>query len=412
MKAIVIDFSLSKAALTLAGAKLSKSAYYGPLSMVSFRADYPEPKLPGPEWVKVRSVLSGICGSDMRLITLSESMYLYPLTSFPLIPGHEVVGVVEEVGSKAEGVEEGDRVVLDDVLPCRVRGIKDACPSCREGRYSLCYNFDRGVISPGLFTGFCRDTGGAWGEYFVAHHSQLFKVPENVSDDKAVFTEPFSVSLHAALKGILSVPEDGTVAVVGCGMMGIGVITALRTLGFKGEIIGVDIYRFQTETARRFGASKTICLEEGGKTIEGVAELTGGRVYYPPRDKPMFVGGGVDVVFECVGQAQTVDDSLRIAKPGGTVVLVGTAGKLKEVDWAPIFSKELTVKGVIGFGEERVDGESRRAFDLALEMFSSGKVDLSPLLTHKFPLEKYKEALWTALNKNKAKAIKIAFTFS
>lgn len=407
MRAVVVEFSLLKAALTLAGAKLSKSAYYGPLSIVSFRKDYPEPKLRGPEWVKVRSVLSGICGSDMRLITLAESMYLYPLTSFPLVLGHEVVGVVEEVGEKVKGVKEGDRVVLDDILSCRVRGIEELCPSCREGRYSICYNFDRGNLSPGMFTGFCRDTGGAWSDYFVAHEFQLFKVPDGVSDETAVFTEPFAVSLHAALKAFPR--DDETVAVVGCGVMGIGVIAALRALGFKGEIIGVDLYKFQGDVARKFGATRTVVAEEGGRVIEDLAELTGGRVYYPPREKPMFVGGGVDVVFECVGQPGTVDDSLRIVKPGGTVVLVGTAGKLN-VDWAPVFSKEIVVKGVLGSGEEEVDGR-KRAFSLALELFSKGKVDLSPLLTHKFPIEKWKEALKVNLNKRKYKAIKVAFTF-
>jgi len=408
MRAVVVEFSLLKAALTLAGAKLSKSAYYGPFSIISFRDDYPEPELRGPDWVKVRSVLSGICGSDMRLVTLAESMYLYPLTSFPLVLGHEVVGVVEDVGKKVRGVEEGDRVVLDDVLSCRVRGVKELCPSCREGRYSICYNFDRGSLSPGMFTGFCRDTGGAWSDCFVAHEFQLFRVPEGVSDEDAVFTEPFAVSLHAALKAFPR--DDETVAVMGCGVMGIGVIAALRALGFKGEIIGVDLYRFQGEAAKRFGATKMVVAEEGGRVIEDLAELTGGRVYYPPRDKPMFVGGGLDVVFECVGQAGTVDDSLRIVKPGGTVVLVGTAGKLGNVDWAPIFSKEIVVKGVLGSGEEKVNG-GRRAFDMALELFSKGKVKLSPLLTHKFPIEKWREALKVSLDKRKYKAIKVAFTF-
>ncbi len=176
MKAVVFDLGLLGEAL----------ARNDPLLLVSFREDYPEPKILGPEWVKVRSLLSGICGSDIRLITLSESMYLSPLVSFPAVLGHEVVGVVEEVGEGVRGVAEGDRVVLDNVLSCRVRGL-DPCPSCREGRYSLCYNFDRGILSPGMFTGVCKDTGGGWGEYFVAHEFQLFKVPSEVRDEDAVF---------------------------------------------------------------------------------------------------------------------------------------------------------------------------------------------------------------------------------
>ncbi len=152
-----------------------------------------------------------------------------------------------------------------------------------------------------------------------------------------------------------------------------------------------------------------ICLEEGERTIEGVAELTGGRVYYPPREKPMFVGGGVDIVFECVGKSQTVDNSLRIVRPGGKVILLGTAGKLAGVDFTPVFSKEIEIKGIFGSGVEKINGK-KRAFELAIELFQKG-VDLSPLLTHKFPIERYREALWTAMNKDRSKAVKVAFSF-
>ncbi len=407
MRAVVANFSLTRAAITLILSKISKSAFYGPFSILSYHADYPEPKLPSEEWVKVKTSLCGICGSDLRLIMLEESFYLYPLTSFPLILGHEVVGRVEEVGKKVDGIEEGERVVIDNVLPCKVRGLEE-CPSCKEGRYSICYNFDRGAISPGIFTGFCRDTRGGWSDYFVAHEHQLIKVPENLSDEKAVFAEPFAVCLHAVLKAL---PEkEDLVAIIGCGMMGIGIAAALRALGFKGEIVGIDLSKFQLEMAKKFGVSKTICLGEGEKAIEGIAELTGGRVYYPPREKPMFVGGGADIVFECVGRSQTVDDSLRIVKPGGKVILLGTAGKLSGVDFAPVFSKEVEIKGVFGSGVEKVGEQRKRAFELAIELFEKG-VDLSPLLTHKFPLEKYKEALWAAMNKDESKAIKVAFSF-
>jgi|Deesub1362B_J571_1020462.scaffolds.fasta_scaffold00264_25 threonine dehydrogenase-like Zn-dependent dehydrogenase len=406
MRAVVADFGLAKAAITLALSKISKSAFYGPFSILSFYSDYPEPKLPGERWVKIKTTLSGICGSDLRLIMLEESFYLYPLTSFPLILGHEVVGRVEEVGKGVDGIEEGERVVIDNVLPCKVRGLEE-CPACREGRYSICYNFDRGAISPGIFTGYCRDTGGGWSDYFVAHQHQLIKVPDGLSDEKAVFAEPFAICLHAVLKSFPK--EDDIVAIIGCGMMGIGIAAALRALGFRGEIVGIDVSKFQTEMAKKFGVGKTICLERGERAIEGVAEFTGARVYYPPREKPMFVGRGVDIVFECVGKSQTVDDSLRIVRPGGKVILLGTAGKLAGVDFAPVFSKEIEIKGVFGSGLEKINGK-RRAFELAIELFQK-EVDLSPLLTHKFPIEKYKEALWTAMNKNKSKAVKVAFSF-
>jgi threonine dehydrogenase-like Zn-dependent dehydrogenase len=402
MRAIVIDLNLARAALTLLLSRISKSAFYGPLSIISYRSDYPEPKLPGDEWVKVRSKLTGICGSDLRLITLSESFYLYPLTSFPIIPGHEVVGFIEKLGSKVEGFEEGERVVMDPVLPCRVRGFED-CNSCRRGEFASCNNLDRGNISPGIFTGFCRDTGGSWADYFVAHQFQLFKIPEKIKDENAVFIEPFSVAIHAVLKDF---PEDGqSVAVIGCGTMGLCVIAALKSLGFKGDVVGIDVSEAQLEMAKSFGANKIIRAD--ANFIEDVAAHTDGRVYHPPRDKPMFVDGGFDTVFECVGNAETVDSALRIAKPLGNVVLVGTAAKLN-VDWAPIFSKQLKIIGTFGCGIEKVDGKVKRTFDVAIELIQ--KVDFSRLLTHKFPLEEYKKALWASMNRKESGAMKVAFT--
>jgi threonine dehydrogenase-like Zn-dependent dehydrogenase len=404
MKALVMDFSLARAALTLALSKISKKAFYGPLSLLSFKKNYPEPKLPDSDWVKVKTEISGICGSDLRLITLKESFYLYPVTSFPLILGHEIVGEIEEVGSGVKEFEEGERVVIDNVLPCRVRGLEE-CPSCREGRYSICYNFDSGRVSPGIFTGFCRDTGGGWGEYLVANKHQLIKVPDKLNSRKAVFTEPFAICLHAALKA--RPKDENLIAIVGCGMMGIGIAKALRALGFKGEIIGIDVSKHQLEVAKEFGVSRGIWLKEEN-AVEAVAGLTGGRVYHPPREKPVLVGGGAEIVFECVGNASTLESCLRIASPGGRVMLVGTASKLS-ADLTPLFSKEVEVIGVFGSGMEDVNGK-KRAFEMAIELFQKG-VDFSPLLTHEFPLESYREALWVAMNKERYKAVKVAFTF-
>jgi threonine dehydrogenase-like Zn-dependent dehydrogenase len=404
MKALVMDFSLTRAALTLTLSKISKKAFFSPVSLLSFKRNYPEPKLPNSEWVKVKTEISGICGSDLRLITLKESFYLYPVTSFPLILGHEIVGEIEEVGSRVGGFEEGERVVIDNVLPCRVRGLEE-CRSCREGRYSICHNFDRGNIAPGIFTGFCKDTGGGWGEYLVAHKHQLVRVPDGLSSRKAVFAEPFAICLHAVLKA--QPKDEGLIAIVGCGMMGIGIAKALRVLGFKGEIVGLDVNKNQLQVAKDFGVNRTIWLKEAD-AVEAVAELTGGRVHHPPREKSVLVGGGAEIVFECVGNASTFDTCLRIASPGGRVMLVGTASKLS-ADLTPLFSKEVKVIGVFGSGMENVNGR-KRSFEMAIELFQKG-VDFSPLLTHEFPIERYKEALWVAMNKEKYKAVKVAFTF-
>ena len=398
MRALVIEFSLARAGITKVLSKFSKSAFYGRFSLLKYYEDYPEPKLPSEDWVKLRTMLCGICGSDVRIITLSESFYLYPFTSFPFVPGHEVVAVVEEVGKNVEDFRPGDKVVVDPALPCKVRGF-EGCEACEKGHPAACHNTDRGVISPGIFIGTCRDVGGGWSEYFVAHKSQLFKC-EDIPNENAVFAEPLSIGIHSALRAF---PEEGqVVAVVGCGVIGIATIVALRSLGFKGEIVGIEKSKRQAEVAKKFGASKVITDDP----IEGFASLMGGRVHKPPIGKKVLAGGGADVVFECVGTGEAVETALRIAKSFGRVVIAGTVSGVS-IDLAPIFAKELKVLGTFGCGYEEVEGTKKRTFEIALEILR--KRDLSPLLTHVFALEEYKKALWAAIDKENSRAVKVAF---
>jgi threonine dehydrogenase-like Zn-dependent dehydrogenase len=130
------------------------------LSMLHL-ADVPEPGLLGPGWMRVRPTLSGICGSDTSAITGHASLYLDPLTSYPFVPGHEVVGELDD----------GTRVVVEPALGCRVRGVTPVCPRCAEGRPGLCQNVTEGTLEVGLQTGYCASTGGGWGEVLVAHES-------------------------------------------------------------------------------------------------------------------------------------------------------------------------------------------------------------------------------------------------
>src|SRR5262249_25281114 len=157
------------------------------------------PKLPNAAWVRVKPILSGICGSDLATITASGSPFFAPLTSFPFTFGHEVVGAVEEVGAEVRSVQVGERVVIEPVLHCGVRGIDPPCEPCSRGNYGNCTNVCAGVISPGVQTGYCRETGGGWSSSLVAHEIQLHRVPNGVADKAAVLTEPFSCVLHSVL---------------------------------------------------------------------------------------------------------------------------------------------------------------------------------------------------------------------
>jgi len=343
----------------------------------------------------------------MNLISLDFSPAVLPFTSFPVTLGHENVGTIVEVGREVEGFAPGDRIVADPLLPCAPRGIEPACEFCQRGDFSLCRNFAQGDLAPGPGIGFCRDTGGSWSPYFVAHQSQLFRVPENVSDENALMAEPLSVALHSVMRNF---PEDkDTVLVLGAGTAGLCTVAALRALGSGARIIVVAKYPFQGEMARRFGADELIYLRRGD-LFRAVAEATGAKVYKPILGKRVLVGGA-DIVYECVGSESSIDDSLRFARSGGIVVLMGMAFILKRVDWTPIWFNELTIRGSVWGSTETFQGRRVRTMQLALEWMAEGKLDLSPLVTHRFGLDDYKRALAVTANKGRYQVIKSLFVF-
>ena len=148
----------------------------GPYALLRLRNVGP-PRLPNSRRAGVRPVLSGVCGSDLASIAAEGSPFFAPLTSFPFTFGHEVVGVVEEIGSGVRAVQVGDRVVVEPALHCVVRGIDPACTACAAGQYGNCVNVTKGTVSAGVQTGYCRDTGGGWSGSLVAHEVQLHRCP-------------------------------------------------------------------------------------------------------------------------------------------------------------------------------------------------------------------------------------------
>ena len=147
-------------------------------------------------------VLSGICGSDLSTLDGRSSRYFEEIVSFPFVPGHEVVGrlAADAVGADGEPLAAGSRVVLQPVLGCAARGIHPFCAACAAGQVGNCARVAFGHIKPGLQTGFCADTGGGWSTTgLVAHSSQLFAVPDELSDADAVTTEPVACAVHAVL---------------------------------------------------------------------------------------------------------------------------------------------------------------------------------------------------------------------
>ncbi|WP_338125054.1 zinc-dependent alcohol dehydrogenase [Paenibacillus dendritiformis] len=384
---------------------LIPSLYIGRLSCIRYR-DVPAPKLPDEEWVKIKVKYGGICGSDLNLIFLHDSPATSPFASFPFTIGHEVVGVIDEVGERVSGIHPGERVVVDPILSCMARGFPDLCPACRRGDLSLCERLASGRISPGLLIGACRDTGGSWSPYLVAHRSQIFKVPANVSDWNAIMTDPLATALHAIMR---DPPRDhDTVLVIGAGVIGICVLAALRALGFSNRIIVLAKHPFQMEMARLYGASEIFQLTSRSKSYEQLAELLGAKMLTPLFGKPV-IQGGADFTYECVGRERSIDDALRFTKSGGKVKLLGVASFPRGVDWTPIWLNELQIQGSFAVSTEEFEGKRSRTYALALDLMDSRKIDLAPLVTHQFPLDQYREAIATASGKGKSRAMKVVF---
>jgi threonine 3-dehydrogenase len=407
VKAIVFQGSIPRYALTLALGPIVPSAYYGPLSNVRL-ADVPAPRLLNDGWVKVKTRYGGICGSDVSLVRLRDSPSSSPYSSLPFVFGHENMGTIAEIGTAVKNLAVGQRVIADPVLPCPTRDLSELCPHCRQGEWPRCENFRQGTPGVGFQLGNNMNVGGSWAPYYLAHPFQLFPVPDSVSDENAILVDAFASALHPVMR--TRPADDQTALVLGAGMMGLATVTALRAIGFCGRLLIVAKYPFQAELARHYGADEVI--EARDDVDQVVAELTGGTLHKPVIGKRVMMGGGAHIVYECVGLDETVDDALRLARPGGTVVLIGLSGVTKKVDWTFVWLKELTVAGTLCSSTEDYAGEAKRCYGIILDWMAQGRLDLTPLLTHRFRLEEYKKALAVCFRKSQHRVIKAVFEFA
>lgn len=368
----------------------------------------PEPNLPGPSWVRVRPILSGICGSDVAAATGSSSIYLSAFLSSPFVPGHEVAGRVTEVGPEVSSVQVDERVVLEPALGCPVRGIKEMCRPCTEGYYGNCERVTAGDIAPGIQTGYCRDTGGGWSTQLVAHESQLHSVPDEVPDQAAVLTEPLSCAVHGVLKA--QIAEGARVLVVGCGAIGLLTIAALRGFAPSCTIIAMARYTHQQELAVALGADHVV--QAGRNGYEQLAGLSDAAIYPLPIGKPAILGG-FDATFECSGSPSGVEDALRWTRSHGKVVMLGMP-HVSKTDLVPLWSKELSVLGAYAYSVETWDEGRVKTFDLALGLLArDGWAErLEGLVRHRFPLRRHRAALAAAMSPGRSGAVKVAFDFT
>jgi len=403
MKALQFNVNVPKFLIIQALRPISGSfCYRGPFSTAKL-VDMPEPKLPSPEWVKLKTRLCGVCGSDINLLFLKDSPTASPFTSFPCVPGHEICGEIVETGREVENCKTGDLVAIVPSLNCYTRAIKPVCRSCAAGLTANCENFAEGAFSPGMFIGICKDINGGFAEYVVAHKSQVYLVPAGVSPESAALVEPLAVGLQAVLDNR---PKDSDkVLVIGGGVIGAMVVKSMRALDSSCDITVVEPSLFAAEYVQKCGANRTI---KGG-IIDAAVEIARGRAYKPLLGERVLMGG-FDKVYDTVGHADTLNMALRVTATNGTLSVIGI-GKEVKLDLTTLWLKLQTVKGCYGYRYNNINGGRKHAYEMALDLISSKKIQVDDMLTHKFPLEQYREMIEINVKKGANRAMKTAISF-
>lgn len=410
MKAVTFEVSVPRYLLTKSLGRFSSAVTYGGLSGLRLQ-DVPDPVIPGPGWVRLETVLAGICGTDIGNITYSASPIMEPFGSFPAVLGHEILARIAEVGPGVEGVEVGQRVVVEPMLSCAIRGYQDyRCPSCAIGLHGTCgqageagpLQIGDGPLSPGLTIGYHKDLPGGWGEALIAHGSQLFPVPDAMEDRTAVLIEPLAIGVHAVLN---APPKRGeAVLVIGSGPIAMAAIWALRSLGFGGDLVVQAKRKRETELAMALGASEVV---KPGDEARQVLVDTGAMAYQPLAGPEVYSGGGFPVIYDCVGSRSSLEQSMLYATPRGRIVVLGCSAQIRKLDLTFLWARELEVKGFLGYGRETWDGRSLHTFEITRELLLRKPLPVERFVTHVFPLEEYRDAVKAAGNRRRSGAMKV-----
>ncbi|HEY6427976.1 MAG TPA: alcohol dehydrogenase catalytic domain-containing protein [Acidimicrobiales bacterium] len=372
-----------------------------------------DPTLLGDDWVVLRTRLTGICGSDSKQVFMdtggdATDFAMTAFISFPQVLGHEVVAEVVERGPAVQGLDVGQRVVLQCWLSCTPRGITPVCPACEAGDYSLCWHFTDGPIAPGIHTGNSSDATGGFAELLPAHVSQAITVPDGVSDEVAVLADPFAGSLHGVTR---PPPRPGGHALVwGAGALGLSAVAVLRALYPDVAVAVAARHPAQQAVAAQLGATVFDSELDREELVVALADWSGGRLHHPWAGLPIAQPGGIDVCYDTIGAPHTIEVALRVLAARSSLVVSGVHAS-ERYEWSPQYFKEINLVGSNAFGIEEVDGVRQHAIRHYLDLVQAGRVDLTPMLTHTFRLEQWRDAFTTIAKQHETGAIKVAFDF-
>ncbi|XVF54049.1 hypothetical protein PTKIN_Ptkin05aG0150300 [Pterospermum kingtungense] len=303
-------------------------------------------KLPplGPGDVRVRMKAVGICGSDVHFLkTLRLADFV---VKEPMVIGHECAGVIEEVGSEVKHLVPGDRVALEPGISCW------RCDLCKEGRYNLCPEMKFFATPP---------VHGSLAHQVVHPADLCFKLPDNVSLEEGAMCEPLSVGVHACRRA--NIGPETSVLVLGAGPIGLVTMLAARAFGAP-RIVLLDVDDNRLSVAKDLGADGVIKvstnIQDVPEEVERICKV---------------MGGGADVSFDCAGLDKTMSTALRATRAGGKVCLVGMGHTQMTVPLTPAAVREVDVIGIFRY---------KNTWPLCIEFIRSGKIDVKPLITHRF----------------------------
>ena len=398
MRTIHVDKHIPRVLLTKAIAPFWKDFVWTPLSAAraGLLDDMP---LPGPRWVRVANEACGICATDLSLLYMKTDPSVAP-AALPGIQrfylGHEAVSTVTEVGPGVTRFKVGDRVIMDKHFygaNCLNLELETPCEMCAQDETNFCLH-----KSDYPYLG----SGGGFGDSYVTHESGVYLCPSELTLDQAVLVEPLGIGTHAVLR---HPPKSGAkVLVISSGTIGLSVLMAVKAAQPDCEITIISRYDFQSQMAEQLGAKHI--LRNGD--YSNIAQASGGKFFSAPMNRGMVVGG-FDIIYDCVGNSNTLNDCLRWVKAKGTVVLVGAHMQpMTKVDMTTIWYHQIELVGIVAHGHEHHQGEHKHTYDWVIEFMKQGAYQTDGFITHRFPYADYKEAIALADgSKGKSKAIKV-----
>ncbi|GLB33922.1 putative alcohol dehydrogenase GroES-like domain [Lyophyllum shimeji] len=304
---------------------------------------------------------TGICGSDVHYLV--EGRIGHFVVKSPMVLGHESAGIVAKVGPDVRHLKVGDRVALEPGATCR------KCDACKSGKYELCPDIVFAATPP---------YDGTLARYYRLPEDLAFPLPENVSLEDGAMIEPLAVGIHS-VANLGTFRTNQSIAVFGCGPVGLLCMAVAKALGAS-RIIAIDINPARLDFAKSYAATDVYLppkFEEG----ETKPEYSKRNADKMKADVGIEERGhkAIDLVIDASGAEVSIQTALHISKSGGTVVQVGMGNPNVTIDIGQLTTKELNYKGSFRYGA----GD----YPLAIALVAQGKIDLKPLVTHRYTFD-------------------------